>query len=339
MRVWQAHERPVVTLAFAPAGDHLATAADGEPGVRLWDVAATAVRRELALFKETATCLTFSPDGTTLAAGRPWSVELWDAATGDQRLILEGHRHFSKSLAFAPDGRGLLSAGERRGGRWHGSTQAILWDLADGRVAAEFVSPASDRLGLTRALDATSLLWVRPGVTEKADPIVTVTDVPAERPRAVFDAPGPLRDAALAPDGRTLAAAVRGDVVLWSLADVPEPATVPPSGVWRRWLSRPTTAAVPPLMPRLVLSAGAERVEAVRFTPDGRRLLAGSAVGTVRLWDVPELASGVASTAREPRAVYDWGIGPVTAVAVAADGLVAAAGGASGRVVVWDVEG
>src|SRR6478752_4537575 len=126
MRSWQAHEQPVVTLAFAPAGDLLASAADGEPGVRLWDVAETVVRRQLALFRETAVCLAFSPDGTTLAASRPWSVELWDPATSKQRRILEGHRHFSTSLAFAPDGRALLSAGERRGGRWHGSVQAVI---------------------------------------------------------------------------------------------------------------------------------------------------------------------------------------------------------------------
>jgi WD40 repeat protein len=336
MRVWQAHERAIVTLAFAPAGDHLATAADDEPGVRLWDVAEAAVRRELALFKETATCLTFSPDGATLAAGRPWSIELWDPATGAQRLILEGHRHFSASLAFAAGGKELLSAGRRLGGHWHGTTQAIRWDLADGRVTAAFVGPESDRLGLTRVLDPTSILWVRPGPTEKADPVVLITDVTTGKPRLVFDAPGPLRDAALSPDGQTLAAAIRGDVVLWSLADVPAPVTAPPPTGWRRWLGRPTPT-VQPLTPRLTLPAKAERIEAVAFTPDGRRLLAGSAVGSVRLWDLPQLGNGVVSTVREPRAVYDWGVGPVTAVAVAADGLTAAAGGATGRVVVWDV--
>jgi WD40 repeat protein len=338
MRVWQAHDQPVVTVAFAPAGDHLATAADDEPGVRLWDVAETAVRRELAVFKETATCLAFSPDGSLLAVGRPWSVELWDPATSAQRLILEGHRHFCGSLAFAADGRTLLSTGERRGGRWHGSIQAVIWDLADYRVLAEFVSPPSDRLGLTRALDASTVLWVQAGQSEKADPVVTVTDVPANKPRVLFHAPGPVRDAALAIDGRTLATAVRGDVVLWSLGDVP-PQVAPPSG-WRRWFARPTVAAAPPLTPKLALPAGAERIDALAFTPDGRQLVAGSAIGTVRLWDVPDLPqpTGDVPAARRPRAVYDFGIGPVTAVAVSADGLTAAAGGATGRVVVWDVE-
>jgi WD40 repeat protein len=339
MRVWQAHQRAVVSLAFTPNGGHLATAADDEPGIRIWDVAAGAVQRELALFQETATCLTFSPDGTTLAAGRPWSVELWDPATGDQRLILEGHRHFSRSLAFAADGAALLSVGLRLGGRWAGSAQSIVWDLTTGKVASEIVGPAASQLGLTRALDPTSALWVRPALAEKADPVVTITDVITGKPRVLFDAPGPLRDAALSPDGQTLAAAIRGDLVLWSLADVAAPATIRPPTGWRRWLPKPASAVAPPLTPRLVLSAGAERIDALAFTPDGRRLLAGSAIGTVRLWDVPELASEVASVAGEPRAVYDWGVGPVTAVAVAVDGLTAAAGGASGRVVVWDVAG
>src|SRR6516225_8167151 len=141
MRLWQAHQRAVVSLAFAAAGDLLASAADDEPGVRLWDVTETAVQRELALFKETATCLAFAPDGKMLAAGRPWSVELWDPTTGDQRLILEGHRHFSASLAFSPEGDALLSAGRRLGGHWNGAAQAVIWDLTDGRVTAEFVGP------------------------------------------------------------------------------------------------------------------------------------------------------------------------------------------------------
>jgi WD40 repeat protein len=333
MRLWQAHQRAVVSLAFGPAGDLLASAADDEPGVRLWDVTETAVQRELALFKETATCLRFSADGKLLAAGRPWSVELWDPATGDQRLILEGHRHFSRSLAFAENGGALLSAGMRLGGRWLGAPQAIIWDLADGKVTGEFVGQASDMPNLIWTLDPATVAWVRSGPTEKADPIVTVTDVPTGRPKVLFDAPGPFREPALSPDGVTLAGAVRGDVMLWSLAETAPPVAVPQPTGWRRWLNRSAQAAVPPLRPKVTLSAGAERIDALAFAPDGRHLIAGTAAGTVRVWDV-----AAESTAREPRAVYQWGIGAITTLAVAADGLTAAAGGATGRVMVWDVE-
>jgi WD40 repeat protein len=338
MRSWQAHQRAVVSLAFAPAGDLLATAADDEPGVRLWDAAQGIVRRELAVFQETAARLAFSPDGKILAASRPWSVELWDPATGTQRqLILEGHRHFSRSLAFGEDGS-LLSAGMRLGGRWLGAPQAVVWDLADGRVKAEFVGVASDMPNLIWALDAATVAWVRPGATEKADPIVTVTDVPTGKPRVLFDSPGPFREPVLSADGTTLAGAVRGDVLLWSLGDVAPPLTGPRTTGWRRWLTRTPRPSVTPLMPKLRLSAGAERIDAVTFTPGGRHLIAGTAAGTVRIWDVPDLAGEIASP-REPQAVFDWGIGAVTTLAIAADGLTAAAGGASGRVVVWDVEG
>jgi WD40 repeat protein len=90
-----------------------------------------------------------------------------------------------------------------------------------------------------------------------------------------------------------------------------------------------------------LLPAGAERIDALAFAPDGRQLLSGSAAGNVRLWDVPSWPTDDGAEPREfvPRAVFEWGIGAITAVAVAADGLIAAAGGATGRVVIWDVEG
>ncbi len=349
MRGWQAHQGAVQFLTFTPDGGTLATAGAGDPAVRLWDLAAGAERQRLALFQEAATCLAFAPDGRTLAAGRNWSVELWDTVNGGRRLILEGHRHVSSSLAFSPDGTQLLSAGLRRGGFQPGAVQAIVWGVADGQVHAEFIGPAADGLGLAHALDARTALWVLPDAHPKSPPSATVIDVVTGHIHAILATPGPARAAAVAPDGRTLAAAVRGEVHLWPAAEVLTPPTAPgpPRPTWevvRRWLGRTAKPSPAHRTAGLILGGAAERIDVVAFSPDGRRLLTGSARSAVRLWDVPDLEPAGGDGTPDParlaaRASFDWGIGPVTALAFAPDGLTAVAGGQSGQVVVWDVEG
>src|SRR5439155_26895628 len=115
MRVWQAHERAVLGLAFAPDGGALATCGDDDPAARVWDLAAGDERWWLSLLQEPALSLAFAPNGRTLAVGRPEAVELWDAVSGKQRRRLHAYRHHSASLAYAADGRTFLSAGTRRG--------------------------------------------------------------------------------------------------------------------------------------------------------------------------------------------------------------------------------
>jgi WD40 repeat protein len=65
------------------------------------------------------------------------------------------------------------------------------------------------------------------------------------------------------------------------------------------------------------------------FHPSGRWVLVGCGDGAVRLYDP---ASGGVVKA------FAWAIGKVRSVAVSADGMLAAAGGDKGQVVVWDVD-
>jgi WD40 repeat protein len=70
---------------------------------------------------------------------------------------------------------------------------------------------------------------------------------------------------------------------------------------------------------------------AVAIHPHRPLVLTGSGDETVRLWDYGE-------DSLAPRESFDWQLGRVTAVAVSPDGTLAAAGGVSGEVVVWDLD-
>ena len=65
------------------------------------------------------------------------------------------------------------------------------------------------------------------------------------------------------------------------------------------------------------------------FTPDGKWLITVSNEATAKFWDT-------ASWTLEQS--FQWGIGPLKCVAVSPDGMCAAAGSATGKIVVWDLD-
>jgi hypothetical protein len=79
-----------------------------------------------------------------------------------------------------------------------------------------------------------------------------------------------------------------------------------------------------------VMHSGQHRraVTAVACSPTQPSLVSGDGAGRVFLWD---------TTGRVLKQ-YDWGLGEVVSVAFAPDGLRVAAVGASGKVVIWDVD-
>jgi len=111
----------VFSVAFSPDGEVVSCAsgvAGGDGTLKLWE---TATGKERGTFRGAphhahlwyGSCLSFSPDGKTLAATGTDSsvVKLWDVATMEERRTLKGHTGSVLSGVFAPDGKSFFSSG------------------------------------------------------------------------------------------------------------------------------------------------------------------------------------------------------------------------------------
>ncbi|WP_214401591.1 WD40 repeat domain-containing protein [Pseudonocardia lacus] len=152
-----AHADRVEDVAFAPAGDLLATAgADGV--VRLWGMPGRSPAGELVGAVDGD--IAFSPDGRTLYAVGASEVAVWDVPGRTRRAVLASG-HIPRSLAVSPDG-GLVAQGGRGG-------EVVVWESVAGRqrfllpgiggaVSALAFSP-DGRLLLAGAADGSITLW------------------------------------------------------------------------------------------------------------------------------------------------------------------------------------
>jgi WD40 repeat protein len=199
-------------------------------------------------------CLSFSPDGQTLATAgvvrrflglsRSHGVRRWDAATGREHNALYRHAGRVLAVANAPDGR-TLAAGDA-------AREVKLWDLAscrevvtlpqrtaagglaftpDGRTLAVITGWSVALWGVPTRQEWARLqghkgrLWSmalspagRTLATASSDGTVRLWDVAAGRERAAFDwRIANVYAVAFAPDGMRAAAGGRTDVVVWDV--------------------------------------------------------------------------------------------------------------------------
>jgi WD40 repeat protein len=298
--------------------------------VRLWDVG---TRQATATFKGHRTyahAVAFTPDGRRLASAGG-DLYLRDRATGLVAVARQQAGEPAAGLVLSPDGRLIVTAGRRLGGANTAIAGDVrFWDAAAARTSLDAsadqprrkrgveLSPAAAACGEAalgehlggRQRGAWCIALDPAGVvlaigTDKGG--VLLWDVAARKPRESLAATAAVRSLAFSSDGRLLAAAVGSRVHVWDV--------------------RSGTGVA-------VLEGHEKQVWSVAYFPGigaaGESLLSGSQDGTARVWDV--------GPARQ-RAVFSWSPGAVRAVAVAPDGMTAAAGAENGSIAVWDWHG
>jgi WD40 repeat protein len=115
VKIWNiaGHTGTVNSIAFAPAGNRLATASSDRTAM-VWDLSGPHPRLLHTLNGHTDQVyrVAFHPSGKGLAtAGFDNLVTLWDPDSGTERSSLRKHQDQLRDIAFSPDGQYLASVG------------------------------------------------------------------------------------------------------------------------------------------------------------------------------------------------------------------------------------
>jgi WD40 repeat protein len=240
------------------------------------------------------TSLAFSGDGKLMATGSADRiVRLWDAASGTVRALPRmAHTNQVRCVAFSPLGDRLASAGD--------DGKVYLWDPATGRLVRGLDHPKGV---VAVAFSCDGKLLASGGFDAK----VRLWDVDKDQPPRTLD-------------GHT-------DVV-WSVAFSPVQNVLattggPPTGPGELKLWDVATGAAKTPFP-----TQPDQLNAVCFSPDGKRLASASRDQKVILWDAQ--TGNILRRFEHPA--------DVLSVAFSPDGGALVSGGSDRAVRLWDLE-
>jgi RNA polymerase sigma factor (sigma-70 family) len=315
----------IAALAFSPDGKLVASAGsnslfsekgelisgggiDGDPSIRVWDVATGKEKLRVQGTREGTTALAFSPDGQTLASGpggySDRTIGLWDVATGKKRHRLDELQHMVGALAFSPDGRVLVSGSDARTLRY--------WDVATGKGLGQSIRVSGAVRSLAYSPDGKflasggSLEGQSPVPDGEGNPDVVLWETSTGRVLRHWPGPAACTSVRFSADGKLLAAAgTDGTLRLWD-----------------------------PLTGKEHFDSFSGHQGAVTltaFAPDGRTLASAGADGFLRLWE---------SDTGRPLHTFERLEGSISFFRFHPDGknLIAIAGGAD-PIHVWDSGG
>lgn len=303
MQLLTAGKTPIIALAFAPDGRALAaTCRSSVP--HLWTLPATGDGAPLdTVPKYYSFALTFSPDANVvgwITDNRRWEYDRRTGAASTVHLTGKDEWINSQTLCGA-DGRLVLRTTQHQAGAW---VRGFVSDGTGGWAGAWDIGP--NEVGgwpLVGCPGDRFFMWEEPPFRERdrGNALVARSALTGQELARIKSPVRFTRELAATPDGSALAFSRDSSLYLWRPGEAVQKAR---TGTLKHY-------------------------RALAFHPDGRHLLAGNNDTTARLIDT-----------RSWQVVkqYTWDVGELSAVAVSADGALGAAGGARGRVVVWDLD-